>query len=116
MKPDGRSLSVRLNMGNFLEGGLTVDECLEIAKYVEKPGVDAISLSNGSYSTKDRLIEPQVWPKACRTGLLRKYRDALHVPVIAVNHIKRSSVVEKMLEDYLCEFAGLDRPSMADPH
>lgn len=116
VKPADRFLSVRLNMCDYLEDGLTVDECLEIAKYVETLGVDAISLSGGSYSTKDRLIEPQVWPEECRTELLRKYRDELHLPLITVNHVKRPSVAEKMLEDDLCDFVGLGRASMADPH
>lgn len=115
VKPADRFLTVRLNGDDCIEGGMTEADCLEVAKYVESLGVDAISISNGSYSTKDKLIEPQVWAEGCRTPMLRRFRDALNVPLIAVNHVKRPAMAEQMLEDDLCDFVALGRASMADP-
>lgn len=115
IRPADRYVSVRLNGNDYIDGGMTEDDCLEVAKYVESLGVDAISISNGTYSTKDRLIEPQSWSEGCRTPMLRRYRDALHLPLIFVNHVKRPAMAEQMLEDDLCDFVCLGRPSMADP-
>ena len=60
-------------------------------------------------------IEPQLFDEGCRTSWLKEMKNTVSVPVIAVNHIKRPALAEKMLEEGLCDLVGLGRQMMADP-
>ena len=113
--PADRFLTVRLNAKDYIEGGLDEEECIKIAKHVESLGVDAISVSAGSYSTKEILIEAQNAPEGCRNEMIRKFKSALSVPLIAVNNIKTPTMAEEMLESGMCDLVCLGRADIADP-
>lgn len=113
--PDHVFLAVRMNVMDDVDGGITLEEGKKMAEYIEKLGADAISFSAGTYSCKFTLIEPQLFEEGCRTSWLREMKNTVHVPVIAVNHIKRPSFAEQMLEEGLCDLVGLGRQMMADP-
>ena len=72
--PEARFLVVRLNVFDDVEGGITLEEGKEIARYVESLGVDALSYSAGTYSCKFTLIEPQLFEEGCRTSWLREMK------------------------------------------
>ncbi len=113
--PESCFLAVRMNVMDDVEGGITLEEGKKMAKYIEALGADALSFSAGTYSCKFTLIEPQLFEEGCRTSWLKEMKGTVSIPVIAVNHIKRPSMAEKMLEEGLCDLIGLGRPMMADP-
>ena len=113
--PDHVFLVVRMNVMDDVEGGITLEEGKEIAKCVERLGADAISFSAGTYSCKFTLIEPQLFEEGCRTSWLSEMKGIVSIPVITVNHVKRPSMAEWMLEEGLCDLVGLGRQMMADP-
>lgn len=118
IKPDDRFLSIRINATDFSEeeGALGIEENKEIAKYLEGLGVDAISISGGTYSCQDKLIAPQIYEEGWRTdAYLKEFKGLLHIPVFAANHIKRPATAEKMLKDGICDVVLLGRQMMADP-
>ncbi|MCR5795513.1 MAG: NAD(P)/FAD-dependent oxidoreductase [Solobacterium sp.] len=108
-------LVVRMNVMDDVDGGITIEEGKKMARYIESLGADALSFSAGTYSCKFTLIEPQLFEEGCRTGWLREMKGVVDIPVIAVNHIKRPSKAEEMLEEGLCDLVGLGRQMMADP-
>lgn len=116
IKPADRGLIVRINGKDYTDGGFEIPECIEIAKYIEKLGADAISISNGTYSNYDVLIEAQIYPEGYRKPLLEAFKGVVNVPIVGVNHFKRPAHAEESLKQGLCDFIGLGRPAMADPY
>lgn len=109
------TISVRLNSTDHIEGGLEFEEALEIAKILEKSGVDCINLSGGTYESGYTIIEPSSMPQAWKKDYAKTLKQTVDIPVIAVNNIKYPKVAEGLLEEGVSDFVGLARASLADP-
>lgn len=98
-----------------VEGFLTLGDGLEIAKYLEGCGIDAINISNGSARNGDANCEPFSYRSGWKKHVALAYKQALHIPVIATNTIKDPDFAEALLEEGVCDFVGLGRSQLADP-
>ena len=97
------------------EGFLTLEDGLEIAKYLESCGIDAINISNGSARNVDANCEPYSYRPGWKKHVAKAYKEALHIPVIATNTIKTPEFAEQLLAEGVCDFVGLGRSQLADP-
>jgi 2,4-dienoyl-CoA reductase-like NADH-dependent reductase (Old Yellow Enzyme family) len=64
---------IKLNSEDFLEGGLSVDEMVEVAARLETAGIDAIELSGGTaYSGKCTPSHQslEVWGPCWESGVV----------------------------------------------
>ena len=98
-----------------VEGFLSLEEGIEIAKYLESLGIDAINISNGSARNGDANCEPFSYQPGWKKHVAKAYKEALSIPVIATNTIKDPDFAESLLEEGVCDFVGLGRSQLADP-
>lgn len=98
-----------------VEGFLNLEEGIEIARYLESCGIDAINISNGSARNGDANCEPFSYQSGWKKHVAKAYKAALHIPVIATNTIKDPDFAELLLEEGVCDFVGLGRSQLADP-
>ncbi|MDO4315934.1 MAG: NAD(P)/FAD-dependent oxidoreductase [Oscillospiraceae bacterium] len=98
-----------------VEGFLSLEEGIEIARYLESCGIDAINISNGSARNGDANCEPFSYQPGWKKHVAKAYKEALHIPVIATNTIKDPDFAEQLLEEGVCDFVGLGRSQLADP-
>ena len=98
-----------------VEGFLSLEEGIEIAKYLESCGIDAINISNGSARNGDANCEPFSYQPGWKKHVAKAYKEALSIPVIATNTIKDPDFAESLLEEGVCDFVGLGRSQLADP-
>ncbi len=108
-------ICVRMNGTDFLEGGLELQDQVELAKYLEKLGVDALNVSSGMYESGWSIIEPSAMPEAWKKDLAKTIKANVSIPVIAVNNLKHPEIAEKLLEDDVCDFIGIGRCHLTDP-
>ncbi len=108
-------ISVRISADEFVEGGLKIEDTIEIAKYLEKWGVNAINVSSGIYESSTTIVEPASFAQGWKKHLACAIKAAVNIPVIAVNNIKEPSVAEALLEEGVCDFIGVARANLADP-
>lgn len=108
-------ICVRINATDFLEGGLEVPDSIELAKYLESLGVDALNVSSGMYESGWSIIEPSALPEAWKKDLATAIKANVSIPVIAVNNLKHPEVAEKLLEANVCDFIGIGRCQLTDP-
>lgn len=99
-----------------VEGFLTLEDGIEIAKLLEKAGIDAINISNGSARNGDANCEPFSYKSGWKKHVAKAYKEALQIPVIATNTIKDPEFAETMLSEGICDFVGLGRSQLADPY
>lgn len=111
---------------------LTVDECyemigkkgkgydlsqgVEMAKRLEKAGVDAIDVSSAAYDTFNYWLEPTSFKCGWRKYMAAAVKNAVSIPVIAANLIRSPEQAEQQLQEGTQDMISLGRPHIADPH
>ena len=98
-----------------VEGFLTLEDGLGIGRYLEKAGIDAINISNGSSLNPNANCDPYSYTPGWKKHVAKAFKDALSIPVIATNTIKDPEFAEHLLEEGICDFVGLGRSQIADP-
>ncbi len=96
--------------------GYGLSEGVEMAKMLEKKGIDAIDVSSGGYDTFNYWLEPTTFECGWRKNLAREVKKAVNIPVIAANLIRSPEQAEKQLEEGIQDLVSLGRPHIADPH
>ncbi len=108
-------ISVRMNGNDYLPGGIDDEEGIRIAKYAEALGVQAINVSCGMYDSGSTIIEPSFYAEGWKKHLSANIRNAVNIPVIAVDNIKHPAVAEQLLAEGSGDFVGIARGFLADP-
>ncbi len=111
----GFAISVRISGDEFVEGGLHLEDMVQIAMNLETFGIDCINVSAGIYESSTTIIEPASYPQGWKKHLATAVRKAVRIPVIATNNIKDPEVAEELLEEGVCDYIALGRPTLADP-
>jgi 2,4-dienoyl-CoA reductase (NADPH2) len=111
------ALGVRLCGDEFIEGGTTIDEAVEIAKLVEASGnVDYINTSIGVATASLFMIEASMHiPPGYATFIPSAIRKAVDLPVVGVGRFKDPLQAERALADGHCDLVGVVRGQIADP-
>lgn len=114
---DDFPIMVRFSADEGTANGRDLGEARVIAKMLEEWGVDAINCSNGLYSSFNDGIIASAWKHpAFGAQNARALKEIVNIPVMAVNRINDPLVAEELLEDGYCDFVGMARASLADPH
>jgi 2,4-dienoyl-CoA reductase-like NADH-dependent reductase (Old Yellow Enzyme family) len=112
---------IKVNAEDFIEGGLNVDDMLQVSAMLEKAGIDAIEMSGGTMDPEGRF-------SFARTEATRSednevyYRDAatlfkerIKVPLMLVGGIRSFNVAEKLVDQGLADYIALCRPFIREP-
>ena len=108
-------ISVRMNGSDYLDDGITEEDAIMQAKYLEKLGISAINVSCGTYDSGATIIEPNYFAEGWKKHLAANIRKEVSIPVIAVCNIKHPAVAEQLLEEGFADFVGIARGQLADP-
>lgn len=96
--------------------GYTLPEGIEMAKILEKKGIDAIDVSSAGYDTFNYWLEPTTFECGWRKNLAAEIKKSVNIPVIAANLIRSPEQAEQQLQEGIQDFVALGRPHIADPH
>jgi 2,4-dienoyl-CoA reductase-like NADH-dependent reductase (Old Yellow Enzyme family) len=92
----------------------TLDDGIEIAKKLEKAGVDLLHVSHGgSLQNLPRTPKGYEFNWIVFSGTVIKTH--VKIPVIVVNEIKTPERAEWLIENNHADFVALGRPQLADP-
>lgn len=94
--------------------GLELEEGVEIARRLEKAGIDAIDVTSGTYETMNGWLEPMRYEEGWRKYLARAVKEAVSIPVIAADVIRAPAGAEALLAEGIQDFVGLGRALLAD--
>ena len=107
-------ISVRMNGNDYLEDGITEEDAIAQAKYLEALGISCINVSCGTYDSGATIIEPSYFAEGWKRHLGANIKKAVNIPVIAVCNIKHPEFAEEFLNDV--DFVGIARGHLADPY
>jgi 2,4-dienoyl-CoA reductase-like NADH-dependent reductase (Old Yellow Enzyme family)/thioredoxin reductase len=110
-------LSVRLSGTDYEEENpITIEDTKEIAKALEKTGVDAIHVSGGDHHTTETQIVRSYSPLAFNVWAAEEIKKVVSIPVIASGSITTPELAEEILRNGKADFISLGRPLLADPY
>ncbi|MGI5920736.1 MAG: FAD-dependent oxidoreductase [Syntrophomonadaceae bacterium] len=108
------ALSVRLNIDDFVPGGLTPGESTEICKYLEKAGTDIINCSSGTYESGLKSIEPVSYKEGWRVYLAGEVKKEINIPVISGGMLNNPAFANQLIASKRTDFVFLGRSFLAD--
>lgn len=95
--------------------GLHLADGVEIGKYLEAKGVDALDVSSGIYETMNTAWEPVGFDQGWKIEGPASVKAAVNIPVIGVAVIRDPEYAEELLKDGKLDFVGSARAFYADP-
>lgn len=108
---------VKINSQDFVEGGLTVDDMLQVCAMLENAGVDAIEMSggtvyvSGAYSCVRMGQDQDVYYKDAAA----RYKEKIGTPLMLVGGIRSSEAAEQIVRDGLADYISMSRPLIREP-
>jgi 2,4-dienoyl-CoA reductase-like NADH-dependent reductase (Old Yellow Enzyme family) len=109
---------VKMNSEDGLEGGLSLEDALDVGKMIQKAGIDAIEVSGGTLLS-GRLSPSRGAKSEDREAYFRAaskaFKEALSVPIILVGGIRTPRLAEKMLAEGYADYFSLSRPLIREP-
>lgn len=111
----GLIISVRLNMDDFVPGGLQLEESIEIAARLEKEGANLIHCSSGTYESGLNSIEPPSYREGWRAYLAGELKKRVKIPVISGGMVSNPAFADQLIAGEQADFVFLGRALLADP-
>jgi 2,4-dienoyl-CoA reductase-like NADH-dependent reductase (Old Yellow Enzyme family) len=112
---------VKLNAEDFLQGGMTGEEFLEVSEMLAASGIDAIEMSGGTVDSgkyspvrPGKLKSPE--DEVFYRETARLFKDRIHAPLILVGGIRSFEVAEELVDSGLADYISLCRPLIREPH
>jgi anthraniloyl-CoA monooxygenase len=109
--PDDRPLSVRISATDWVEGGITPSDAVQIARAFKAAGADLIDVSSGLTSQKARPIYGRMF----QTPFSDRIRNEVGIATMAVGNIFEPDHVNSIIAGGRADLCALARPHLADP-
>lgn len=105
---------IRLGVADGVEGGLTVEEGKQVARWLVNAGVQMLHISSGvGGAPKDAVPDESEWSATIRLGA--EIKQVVNVPIIGVGGIRRPEQAEAALEAGLVDLVAVGKAMLADP-
>jgi 2,4-dienoyl-CoA reductase-like NADH-dependent reductase (Old Yellow Enzyme family)/thioredoxin reductase len=114
-------VSFRINGDDYVEGGLTLESTMAIAKMLEDEGASVIhvtgSINESIFynSPKMYYIQPMSVPKGCYVHLAEGIKKAVSIPVIVVGRINDPILGDEIIQEGKADLVSMGRALIADP-
>jgi anthraniloyl-CoA monooxygenase len=109
--PSERPMSVRISATDWVEGGVTGDDAVEIARAFMSAGADIIHVSTGQTSPNAKPVYGRMW----QTPFSDRIRNEGRIPTIAVGNVTEPDQVNSIIAAGRADLVALARPHLADP-
>jgi anthraniloyl-CoA monooxygenase len=109
--PQERPMSVRISATDWVDGGVSGDDAVEIARAFKACGADLIDVSTGQTSPDAKPIYGRMF----QTPYADKIRNEVGIATMAVGNITDVDQVNAILAGGRADLVALGRPHLADP-
>ncbi|MFC9435195.1 bifunctional salicylyl-CoA 5-hydroxylase/oxidoreductase [Nocardia sp. NPDC057030] len=109
--PADLPMSVRISAHDWVEGGITPADAVEIAKRFKEAGADLIDCSSGQVTKQEQPIFGRMW----QTPFADRVRQEAGIPTIAVGAISEADHVNSIVAAGRADLCAIARPHLANP-
>lgn len=112
---DDFPLGYRISGDEYMEGGFTLEDTLEVVTALEREGVDYLHISAGSYESFHMMIAPMGIGPGQLEHLAAAVKERVSIPVVSVGRYDTPGLAERVLADGHADFISMGRALIADP-
>ncbi|GAB3667725.1 bifunctional salicylyl-CoA 5-hydroxylase/oxidoreductase [Ramlibacter alkalitolerans] len=109
--PQDRPLSVRISAHDWVEGGITPDDAVEIARAFRAAGADLIDCSSGQVSRKQQPVYGRMY----QTPFADRIRNEAGIATMAVGAITEADHVNSIIAAGRADLCAIARPHLVNP-
>ncbi|MEY2780982.1 MAG: hypothetical protein RL307_686, partial [Pseudomonadota bacterium] len=109
--PEHLPMSVRISAHDWVEGGITPADAVEIAKAFKAAGADLIDCSSGQVSKKEKITFGRMF----QTPFADRVRQEAGIATIAVGAISEADHVNSVIAAGRADLCAVARPHLANP-
>ncbi|MCL2767140.1 MAG: NADH:flavin oxidoreductase [Synergistaceae bacterium] len=113
---------IKLNVSDFIEGGIEPEQMLEIVKSLENSGIEAIELSGGTVHPDGKYNSTRTFDPSCPEEegyyieAAKKYKEISKIPLILVGGFRSYERISQILSDGIADFVSMSRPLICEPN
>lgn len=110
---------IKLNGQDFIKGGMSLEDSLQVGAILAEAGFDAIELSGGMLTggklapSRPGKASEDVTPYYIDEA--REFKKRFHIPIILVGGIRSLSVSEMIVKDGIADYISMSRPFIKEP-
>jgi len=107
----------KINAGDFVENGLTLEDSLRVGIMLEKGGIDAIELSGGLLNSPN-LMKSRINTEEDEAYFREEasaFKGEISVPLILVGGIKSFHVAKRLVEEGVADYVSMCRAFIREP-
>ena len=109
--PAHKPMSVRISAHDWVEGGITPDDAVQVARLFKQAGADMIDCSSGQVSK----LEKPVFGRMFQTPFADRVRNEAGIPTIAVGSIFEADHANGIIAAGRADLCAVGRPHLANP-
>ena len=109
--PADRPMSVRISATDWVEGGVTGEDSVQVARAFMDAGADIIHVSTGQTSPHAKPVYGRMW----QTPFSDRIRNEARIPTIAVGNVTEPDQVNSIIAAGRADLVALARPHLSDP-
>jgi len=113
-------IMAKLNSRDYLDGGLALDDSLQVGSMLQEEGIDAIELSGGTVVSGKKNPSRLGILSEEKEGYFREaakaFKENVQVPLILVGGIRSFHLAEQLVEDAYADYISMSRPFIREPH
>src|SRR5690606_29462269 len=106
-----KPMSVRISAHDWVEGGITPADAVEIARAFKQAGADMIDVSSGQVSKREK----PTYGRMFQTPFADRIRQEVGIATIAVGAISEADHVNSILAAGRADLCAVARPHLANP-
>ncbi len=108
-------ISFKISAEEYIDGGLTTKDSIDIINILVEAGVDVVQVSAGNDVTPEWICQPMFMEKACLVESASQMKDALDIPVMAVGRINDPLIANEIISQDQADMVCIGRGLLADP-
>ena len=109
--PEDKPLSVRLSAVDYVDGGLTIEDTVEICKVLKEHGVDLMDISSGGLLSSRIELGP-----GYQVPFAEAVKKEVGMPTIAVGLITQPELAQEIIFNGRADFVALGRELLRNPY
>jgi anthraniloyl-CoA monooxygenase len=109
--PSHLPMSVRISAHDWVEGGITPDDAVEIARAFKAAGCDLVDCSSGQVSKKQQPVYGRMY----QTPFADRIRNEAGIATMAVGAISEADHVNSIIAAGRADLCAVARPHLANP-
>jgi anthraniloyl-CoA monooxygenase len=110
--PAHKPISTRISSVDWLEGGTTIDDAIEIARMLQAAGNDILAVSTGGVSSQQRPVDG----RAFQAVFSDQIRNELGIPTMAVGGIVSHADINTIVAAGRADMCALGRGALEDAY